>query len=165
MTGAALLAGFFQLAYVTNDLEAATERFRDSYGTGDFLLMRDLPDPVSLALAHAGDTVIELMESEPGASGLHSDWIVGTRGLAVLHCHHCFPIDEDSDWMAMRTRHVERADPIPMKGQMPGAFDYLYAGTTADLGQYLKYVPLYEEGRQIFGSVLGSPFASASPTN
>lgn len=165
MTGAALLAGFFQLAYVTNDLEAAAGRFRDSYGTGDFLLMRDLPGPVSLALADAGDTVIELMEPEPGSSGLHSNWIAGTRGLAVLHCHHGFPIDEDSDWMAMRTRLVEQADPIPMKGQMPGAFDYFYAGTTADLGQYLKYVQLYEEGRPIFGSVLGSPFASASTTN
>jgi hypothetical protein len=161
MSGAALLSGLFQLAYVTNNLEAAAARFRDQYGTGEFLFMRDLPGPIALALAYAGDTMIELIEPGPGGPPLYSDWIAGMEGVALRH-HHCgFLIDGDSEWTAVRSRFVEQGNVIPMEGQMPGALDYLYADTTADLGHYLEYIRLYEGGRQLFASVPGSPFAKA----
>jgi hypothetical protein len=165
MSGAELLTGMFQLAYVTNDLDAAAARFRDRYGTGEFLFLREMPGGIALALAYAGETMIELIEPQPGAPALYRDWIADMEGLVVRH-HHCgFLIEDDSRWAEMRSTLVGQGQAIPMEGPMPGALDYLYADTTAELGHYLEYIRLYEGGRQLFASVPLSPLARGALEN
>jgi hypothetical protein len=157
----ALLNRLFQLAYVTNDLNAASVCLRERYGTGEFAFFRNLPGSVmEIALAYAGDTMIELIEPKSGAPALYSGWIDNREGLVIRHHHYGMLIDNAKEWDAMRSAFVRRNTTIMMEDDLPDFMAYLYADTTADLGHYLEYIRLYDGGRAMFASVPGSPFAT-----
>ncbi len=159
MTATPLMKNVFQLAYVTSDLDAAAAVFRDSYGAGEFLFMRDLPGATTdIALAYAGDMMIELLQPVGGVADFYSTWIKGMNGLALRHHHYGMLVDTKAELAEIKSAYSNRKVGFPLEGEMPGALDYLYADTTAELGHYLEYIRLDEGGRQMFAGVPGSPF-------
>lgn len=161
MTVISQLNNCFQIAYVTNDIDQAADLFRDRYGTGDFQFMRELPGgQIQIALAFAGDMMIELIQPINDTLGVYANWIAGERGFAVRHHHFGLLVNSKDELAAIRAAHAERGLTVVMEGEMPGMLDFLYVDTTAELGHYLEYVLLDAGGRAMFASIPGSPFVA-----
>lgn len=155
-----MMRDVFQVAYVTNDLEAAAWLMRDAYGWGEFLFMRDIPGSLTdIALAYSGATMIELMQPLAVAGDFYSDHLGQGEGLRIRHHHFGMLADTREDLAAIRAGHVALGNAIVLEGEVPGALDYLYADCRASLGHYLEYIRLDEGGRQMFAAVPGSPYA------
>ena len=158
-----LLEGFFQIAYVTNDLDHAARVLRDRYGTGEFYIQRNIQNgatSMSLGLAFAGTMNVELIEPGPNGLPMYTDWIAGAQGFALRHHHYGMLVEDKAGWDARRGRLVALGIDIPFEGEIPDFIAYLYADTRADLGHYLEYVRMFDGARQMFAAVPGSPFVS-----
>lgn len=147
--------GFFQFGYVTRDADAACAAFRKKFGPVEFLINE--PGPIDgkapptrrIALTYIDDVMTEIIEPNPARATIYSDFIPGTEGPIRLH-HFGYLID-DHDAMLERLGSMGYA--VPMYGSMPGALDYSYADTRADLGIWSEFIRLDEGGRAFFGAV------------
>lgn len=148
-------AGFFQLGYVTRNLEAACSAFREKFGPVEFLVNE--PGPVDgkvpptrrIALTYIDDIMTEIIEPDPAQKTIYSDHVPTTEGTIRLH-HFGYLIDDHED---MLKRLAGMGYAVPMFGSMPGALDYSYADTRSDLGIWSEFIRLDEGGRAFFGAV------------
>ena len=102
------LARHFQNAYVTRDIDAAARVFAERHGIGSFQYMRDVPfgpgATIHIALAWAGDIMIELIQPNGDAPNLYSTHLpLAGQRLRFHHLGHL--IDQRSEWDEV----VERA--------------------------------------------------------
>lgn len=150
-----LFAGFFQLGYVTRDVDAAVAVYTQRYGKAEFLINEPMPiDGVApptrrIALAYIDDTMIELIEPDPMQRTIYNDVLPDRFGAIRLH-HLGYLID---DHQAMLRRLRESGYDVPFHGSIPGALDYSYADTRAELGHFSEFIRLDEGGRAFFGAV------------
>lgn len=148
-------SGFFQLGYVTRDLESACKAWRDRFGAVDFTISE--PGPIDgkqpptrrIALSYIDDVMIEIIEPDPAQRTIYDDAIPEETGAVRLH-HFGYLID-DHDVMLKRLGQMGYA--VPLHGTMPGALDYIYADTRAHLGHFCEFIRLEEGGRAFFDSV------------
>lgn len=147
--------GFFQLGYVTRDLDRACAAYREKYGPVEF--MYNSPAPVDgtapptrrIALAYIDDIMTEIIEPDPDQQTIYDDAIPNITGVIRLH-HFGYLIDDHAS-MLQQLKQMGYA--VPLHGSMPGVLDYSYADTRADLGHFCEFIRLDEAGRAFFGSV------------
>lgn len=151
------LANVFQLAYVTNDVAKAADLFRTRFATGPFTQI-EFGDIMTIGLAFAGRTMIEVIQPINDATGIYSEWIAGIDGFALRQHHYGILVDSVEELAAIRAAHVDSGTPVATEGSMPGSLDFLYVDTVPLLGHYLEYVRLDEGGREMFRGVEGSIF-------
>jgi len=148
-------SGFFQLGYVTRDLDAACAAFRDKFGPIEFLVNEPTspdgtPRPTRrLALAYIDDIMTEIVEPDPEQQTIYDHAIPDAAGPIRLH-HFGYLID-DHEAMLERLKGMNYA--LPLHGTMPGLLDYIYADTRCDLGVFSEFIRLDEGGRAFFGAV------------
>lgn len=147
--------GFFQLGYVTRDLDAAIAQYRKRFGEVEFAVneppaINGVPAPTRrIALAWIDEVMTEIIEPDPAQTTIYDDLVPATAGPIALH-HFGYLID---DHEAMLQRCTDMGYAVPMAGKMPGALGYIYADTRAELGHWVEFITLEEGGRQFFGSV------------
>jgi hypothetical protein len=147
--------GFFQLGYVTQNVDAACAVFRERFGPVEFLI--NTPGPIDgkapptrkIALTYIDDVMTEIIEPDPDQATIYDDHIPATAGPIKLH-HFGYLID---DHEAMLRRLADMGYAVPLAGTMPRALDYSYADTRADLGVWSEFIRLDEGGRAFFGAV------------
>ena len=147
--------GFFQLGYVTRDLDAAIAQYSKRFGEVEFLINE--PQPINgnppptkrIGLAYIDDVMIELIEPDPAQKTIYDDDVPAEAGPIRFH-HFGYLID---DHAAMVQRCKDMGYDVPMEGVIPGALGYIYADTRAELGHYCEFITLEEGGRQFFGAV------------
>lgn len=150
-----LFSGFFQLGYVTRDIDAACAAFKTKFGEIDFLFLEPpavdgvTPPTKRIALTYIDDIMTEFIEPDPAQASIYSDHLPTTNGPIKLH-HFGYLID---DHEAMLTRLRGLGYDVPMYGSMAGALDYSYADTRADLGVWSEFIRLDEGGRAFFSGV------------
>lgn len=150
-----LFAGFFQLGYVTRDLDAAIAAYGRRYGDVAFLINEPMaiggaPPPTRrIALAYIDDTMIELIEPDPAQRTIYDDALPERSG--VIRLHHLGYLIDDHEAMLRRLR--ESGYDVPLHGSIPGALDYSYADTRAELGHFSEFIRLDDGGRAFFGDV------------
>lgn len=150
-----LLGGFFQLGYVTRDLDAAMVEFRRRFGPVEFQIIQGTaqhPHTRRIALTWIGETMTELIEPDPAVPSLY----VGALPPAAngeIRFHHIGCLTQDY----ARTMRRITADgyATPLAVSLGEVLDCVYADTRAQLGHYLEYIRLGEEGRKWFESVPG----------
>ena len=148
-------SGFFQLGYVTRNLDAACDAFRRKFGAVEFLVNE--PEPIDgvpaptrrLALTWIDDVMTELIEPDFAQKTIYDHAVPPTDGTIRLH-HLGFLID---DPQAMLTHLAGMGYEVPLAGSLPGALDYIYADTREDLGLFSEFIRLDEGGRQFFTAV------------
>lgn len=151
-----LAKGFFQRAYVTNDLERAITDFGNTYGVHNFLQMRDIPfvetgTTIHIALAYVGADMIELIQPV-GDVPLYS-CLLPNQGYA-LRFHHCgHLLSSEEDWTAMTAEVARQGLAIPLQGDSGGMFRYLYADTRERFGHFLEFIYCTPEGTKFFTQV------------
>ncbi|WP_313807608.1 VOC family protein [Sphingobium sp.] len=148
-------SGFFQLGYVTRNVSVAIAAFREKFGPIEFLIN----DPTSIdgkapptrriALAYIDDVMTEIIEPDPAQKTIYDDALPAVEGPIRLH-HFGYLIDDHAA-MLERLRNMGYA--VPLHGSVPGALDYSYADTRADLGVFSEFIRLDEGGRAFFNTL------------
>jgi hypothetical protein len=150
------LAGFDQIAYVTNDLAQACATFRD-YGIPRFhIVERELDAMVrgergtlrlGLALAAVGDVEIELIEPRGGRADLYTELLPRDGRFAVALHHLRVRVSGTlDDWERARAALVAAAAPIALEGGREGV-RFVYVDDRARLGHYTEHV-WFSEGER-----------------
>ena len=149
-----LLAHFFQLGYVTRDIDRALEGLRHRARSEDFQIVPAVAPYTQIrriALSWAGSTMIELIEPDPEVPSVYLESLPRSAGGIALH-HLGFLTD---DFPAMLHRLASEGFSVPMRMSYGEVLDCCYADARAQFGHYLEYVGLGEEGRRWFEAVPG----------
>jgi hypothetical protein len=148
---------YYHNGYVVRDMDAAIARLTVSGGPSSFLMMdvaRGRPAAESpmrrLALAGIGDHVYELIEADATAPSIYRD-AVPVDDSIIFH-HTGFYIDTDEDW-ALLEGQAEEMGGSASAGTIPGLLRFIYVDRRADLGHFVEYVQVEEQGRALFASV------------
>lgn len=155
--------GFFQVAYVTSDIDRATEDFGLLYGAARFQVNRNVEIQTvagvaraHFALAFVGDQQLEVIEPAGGADGAYRDILPAGAYATRLH-HFGRLITEPVEWEAVRTSVRASGLDSPVGGTFRHEgielMHYLYADTRAQLGHQLEFMYRTEAGRDIFAQV------------
>lgn len=136
-----LLDGFFQIAFVTRDLEAAMERLGERFGVARFSVAPGVAGTSvrRVAIARPEGVMIEIVEPEPGLDSSYSA-LLPRSGLAAVH-HLGFHARLD----AIEGLLAERGIPIARRNETPVSRS-LHADTRRELGHFLEYVELRDAG-------------------
>lgn len=150
---------FFQLGYVTRDIEAAMAAYRARFGFVEFIRLPIAKpadgsgDGVSaIALAYLGPVMIEIIEVDAAASSIFQEALGGASDDLRLH-HLGYLVD---DFGATLAQLAELGFGVPMSGSSGEALDFCYADTRAHLGHYSEFIRLGDGGRVLFTSVPGA---------
>lgn len=138
-----------QIAYVTNDLDAAIRLFEREYGAPGFFVFSNVPPGVEnpegpvlkIALANVGGVEIELIEPQGDSAPLFSDPLPAGPDLAIVFHHIATRIDGP---LANWDRHVASIDTtrhnIVFEGAMGDDLRYIYTDECSSLGHFVEHV-------------------------
>ncbi len=129
----------FQNAYVTRDVDAAADMFAKRHGICSFQTMRDIPfgpdATIHIALAWAGDVMIELIQPAGTAQTIYSTW--PPHEGQMLRFHHLGHLLHDpASWQRVTSLASRSGLPIALQGNSHGVH-YLYLDARSELGHYL----------------------------
>jgi hypothetical protein len=156
-----LFGEMMQIAYVTNDIDAATSYLETTLGIARFRINRgsslggrihvggELVDEwvIDAALAYSGATNIEVIRPVSGAVALYRS---GIRHGALLTLHHLgFRVDD----FDAATRVVERAGRAWAQNGTFGDIRFGYLDFTAELGHYVEVMELGPQAAAFFASI------------
>lgn len=155
--------GFFQMAYVTSDLDRATAEFGALYGASRFMVHDNVEIQTTagianarFALAFVGDQQLEVIQPTGGADAAYKDALPAGQYATRLHHFGRLVLDE-AEWESTRASLLQSGLPLPIGGvavyEGSPWMHYLYADTRASLGHYLEFMYRTEAGRGIFDEV------------
>ena len=142
--GCHFLPGFFQIAYVTNDLDRAMRTFGEQYGVKRYFEIRDVAydaqTSVSIANAYVGEVMIELIEPKGAGHSIYELLLPSGEEFAIRHHHmgHLFERQEDLQ-LAVQLA-TQRQQAIAYEGGIEGVLRAVYIDTRDVLGHYLEYI-------------------------
>ncbi|MET0182038.1 MAG: VOC family protein [Caulobacterales bacterium] len=157
----ALLDGvrYFQLGYVTRDIERAKTLYAERYGvrqffhfsTGQFAPPGATGPFSEIALAYKNGVQIELIQPAPGAEGIYLDALRADGGVAL---HHLGYLIDTAEALSSLTQSFKNQNiPVPVENISPAGLSLIYADTRADTGLFSEFVCLGEGGRAFFDNV------------
>jgi hypothetical protein len=139
------LGKFFQFGYVTNDFEAAIERFSNRFDISQFKRF-DTADVNPkfeyhslIALAWVGDIMVELIQPKDPLTPLYVD-ALPKSGFGVNLHHLGYLIEEETAWHALQSELSRKGFGIASKSSSPGKIDGLHADARPFCGHYLEYL-------------------------
>lgn len=149
----------FQLAYVTDDIDAATRIAAATMGIGTFQINRDMAIETGggtamahFALAFLGNTQIEIIQPAGGADAVYREGVRAKCG--ALNFHHVGAlITDEARWREVEAEVAESSASVPVRGAFGDLMHYLYVDRRDTLGHYLEYMWRTEAGAGIFDSV------------
>jgi len=144
------LGQFFQIAYVTNNLERGMELFKRHYGIPEFIIVRTrdfrtpAPPWLRLALAYRDDVMIELVEPEPCNLELYADALRPDGGLCI---HHFGYFVNPDVFETLEGRFKARGIAVP-DIRRNNTFPILFADTRPETGLYSEFIGIPEAKRE-----------------
>jgi len=138
-----------QIAYVTNDIEAAARVFEDQYGAPGFYHFSNVGPGVEIgggpqlkiALARVGGVEIELIEPIGETAPLFKDVLPAGSGLAIRFHHVAIRIDGSKENWEAHAASIDRArHPVVFEGSLGDDLRFFYTDERATLGHYVEHV-------------------------
>jgi hypothetical protein len=145
---------FFQFGYVTRDGDAATAQFNKRFGPVEWQFIAGNeanPHTKRIALTYRDGVMVEIIEVNDKVPSIYRDFLPSSPVDIRFH-HLGYLID---DYKATLARVKADGYDVPMAVTYGEVLDCCYVDTRAQLGHYLEYVRLGEEGRKWFASVPG----------
>jgi hypothetical protein len=153
-----LLQDWFQVAYVTTDIERAKQVLGERYGLTAYKdNSADLPEGdghMWVALAWAGPTMYEIIQAEGPDCEFYTRRLP-KDGFAIRHHHLGYLVDSEAAWAGLEARIARESLTVPLQSNMPGFLRALYV-EAPELGHYLEY---------IFPEAAGVEFLESAPNN
>ena len=155
--------GFFQVAYVTSDLDRACTELGALYGASQFQINRGAEIETGsglaradFALAFVGEQQLEIIRPAGGADATYSNAL--PRGTYATRLHHFGRLITDAaQWEAVQASVLGSGLATPVRGAFcyegTPLMHYLYADARQQLGHYLEFMYRTEAGRDIFAQV------------
>jgi hypothetical protein len=149
---------FFQLGYVTGDLDKSMTFFRESQGVDSFFTFDTralFPDGdpsrshVRVGLAYLGTVMIELIEPDAKNAGIYGDALRGDGGLMLHHLGYLITPDVHAG-LVDRLTHSGIAVPAASDG---AGIAYIYADTRKQNGLFTEFVRKCDSSAEFFASV------------
>lgn len=138
-----------QIAYVTNDIEAAARSFEERFGAPGFYHFSNVgPDgpigdgpQLKIALARVGGIEIELIEPIDDTAPLFKNVLPDGPELAIRFHHVAIRIDGPIENWNAHTASIDRnAHPIVFEGSLGDDLRFFYTDERAVLGHYVEHV-------------------------
>jgi hypothetical protein len=137
-----------QVAYVTNDLDAAAALLEKQYGIPGFYKfdttgVAQAGDPqLRIGLARVGGVEIELIEPQGPATNLFSEALPRGGAELAIRFHHVAiriagPLE---NWQRHRAAIDTRHHPIAYQGALGDMLRYFYTDERSTLGHYVEHV-------------------------
>jgi hypothetical protein len=142
-------ASHSQVAYVTNDIEAAAALLEREFDAPGFFIFSNVRPGMEqtggaelrIGLARVGGVEIELIEPIGDTAPLFSDVLAGGEGLKLRFHHICARIDGPiENWHAHAASIDTVAHPIVYGGEFGDDLRFFYTDERATLGHYLEHV-------------------------
>lgn len=147
-------ARFFQIGYVTLDLDSAIQQLgvRDSFYVIDVdQALGDPSLPVKrIALSYLGDLNIEMIEIRPEVPSIFDGVDLSNRQLKA---HHLGYLIEDAKQWELLAAEARGVHAVAMEGAFGDLLSYIYVDSRAETGQFTEYVHLGDGGRALFAGV------------
>ena len=151
-TALAPFPGFFQVAYVTEDMDRAQRLFADTHRIPQFLEMRDMRYQTQgekqahchISLAYVGAVEIELIQPLSGDVELYRDYLPRDGSAVRLH-HLCRRFETEAEYDAQIEAFTRMGKRFPINGKAEGVGRYFYCDFRAELGHYVEGI-FFEPG-------------------
>jgi hypothetical protein len=153
-----LLKQHFQVAYVVRDISHAIERLRERFGIEKWEVIdwRDFATEeqpfAKIALAFAGELMVELMEPLTEGPSRFTEWIPQLASAARFH-HLGFLLHSEDEWQEVNEKLSASGYPTIFEGGFGDFVDYRCVDTVTDLGHYCELVRLKSEGMAYFSRI------------
>ncbi len=151
-----LLSGFFQICYVTRDLNAGMRQLGATHGIERFRVKRDvgsMPGMPGMVIHQAhvyiGAVQIEIIQPAGGDDGLYRDFCAADEGAMRFH-HFGMWIDDAAEYRGLRAALEEQNIPVVFETLIPNVGGAIYADTRARFGHYLEYVHLVPDVKRSY---------------
>jgi len=151
-----IVGEFFQIAYVTKDIQRGMALFAEHYAMPEFAIVktREFANPappyLTLALAYRGSVMIELVEPEPCNLDLYIDALRDDGGLNI---HHLAYFMDPEEFETLEERFNARGIATP-DIRRNGRYPILFADTRKETGLYSEFIAVPREKRATFGRLI-----------
>lgn len=147
----------FQMAYATNNLDAACDLFSAQFGITEFASIGGVTPQggeMHVRLAWVGTIMYELMEASGPGSELVMDRVPAGSGLQIGHHHLGYLVHTPEDWAALEAEAARAGFAILRKSANPGFMTSCFVDVP-QLGHYLEFIMPEPAGRSFFEQVPG----------
>ena len=138
------LPGFFQIAYVTNDLDRAMRTFDKQFGVKHFFQIPNAPydaeTQVSIATAYIGDVMIEIIEPHGPGTTIYDAMLPSGDEFTIRHHHMGHLFEREEDLQRVVDIAAAKGQSIAYEGGVEGVLKAVYLDTRESLGHYLEYI-------------------------
>ena len=146
---------FFQMAYITTDLDQSIKIFKEFYGIEKFLVV---PEPikkevikgsmlvtyeVKLAFANIGEIQLELIQPLQDGTGCYSS-LLPSSGFSQMFHHFGCKFNDRKEWDDFRNSLDTDKHHIAFESH-DSVSPFLYLDETKNLGHYVEYMWLDPE--------------------
>ena len=150
------LSRFFQVAYVTRDLDRAVQTFQQQYGIRSFHFQRgnriDEHTTQDFALAWLGDVMVELIQPFGNGSSFY-EVMLGPEQMGTRLHHFGHLVPSRTEWDRLTEQLDRDGAHIPLQGSVEGFLSYLYVDARAHTGHFLEYILCEPAGQAFFDAV------------
>jgi hypothetical protein len=154
---------FFQIAYVTTDVDRAVSELGRLYGIERFKVMRDLSLDTGagflqahFALAFIRGQQIEVIQPLGGRDALYRE-ALPSSGFAIQLHHFAHLVTDAPAWQRLQDAMQATGRAIPVKGvflhEGTPLMHFWYLDTRDTLGHYLELMYQTDAGRDMFADV------------
>ncbi|KHK89804.1 hypothetical protein LK12_17925 [Novosphingobium malaysiense] len=151
--------GFQQVAYVTNDVDAAVDSLRKAYAVEKWFRVDDFSFAmasgkdvhIQVAIANLGGTQFEIIKPVGGDDAMYRDALDDKPGFQLVFHHLCKVFDEEAQLREHRDYLKGLGVPMPMDNcdsPSNGIAFALYCDFRDTLGHYLEYAWFTDAGRE-----------------
>jgi hypothetical protein len=147
------LGGFFQLGYVTNDIEKAIDLYAKQFGAPEWTtfdsgsMNPDNPYPSMIGLAWVGSVQVELIQPKATPAPLYAE-AMPKSGFGINIHHLGYILEDEAEWNAANAAVKSQELRVATHLKIDGVIELIYADARPLLGHYLEYVWLQPKGRK-----------------
>lgn len=150
---------FFQIGYVTHNVEQAISAMFGADAISSFLILdvargRDDPEIIfnRIALSFRGDLNIEFIEPTQRPEGIFTPALSTSPQSPSTFHHFGYLLDDEADWDRIE-QEARSGGALALGVHTPGMMRYMYVDRRPDLGHYAEYIWLEEGGHAMFEKV------------
>lgn len=138
-----------QVAYVTNDIEAAAALLQEQYGAPGFFIFSNVQpgmeqaskERLKIGITRIGGVEFELIEPIGDTAPLFSDVLPKGDGLVLRFHHICSRIEGSiENWKAYSASIDTKVHPIVFSGEMGEDMQFFYTDERKTLGHYVEHI-------------------------
>jgi hypothetical protein len=151
-----ILIDFYQICYVTADLDAGMKQLAAMHGVERFRIKRDvksLPGMPAMRMNQAhvyvGPVQIELIQPAGGDDALYRDFCAAD-GRSLRFHHYAMWVDDPAEFEGLLPALKVQNVPVAFASTIPNIGKVIYADLRSALGHYVEYVHLIPEVKRTY---------------